>query len=81
MVHNLLLWRSFCSFSVNIFMPDIVKEESKLKDTSAKNKHPEIPVKTPYNDALKNTAYEPGLNQASTTNNELEPGTDNVDDE
>ncbi len=55
-------------------MPDIVKGESKLKETSDKNKLPQIPVKTTYNDAVKNTAQEPGLNEASTIDNELEPG-------
>ena len=57
-------------------MPNVVKTDIDLKDTSDKNKHPEIPVKTTYNDAVKNTAEEPGLNEARTINNELEPGID-----
>ena len=62
-------------------MPNVVKSDIDLKKESKDNKHPEIPVKNKQNDAVKNTADEPGLNQAATTKNELEPGTDNVDDE
>ena len=65
---------AFAPFIENIIMPNVVKTDIDLKDTSDKNKHPEIPVKTTYNDALKNTAEEPGLNEARTINNELEPG-------
>ena len=57
-------------------MPNVVKTDIDLKDTSDKNTHPEIPVKNKQNDAVKNTAEEPGLNQARTINNDLEPGTD-----
>ena len=62
-------------------MPNVVKTDIHLKDESKENKQPDIPVKNKQNDASKNTADEPGLNQAITTKNELEPGTDNVDDE
>ena len=55
-------------------MPNVVKTDIDLKDTSDKNKLPEIPVKTTHNDAVKNTAEEPGLNEARTIDNELEPG-------
>ncbi len=62
-------------------MPNVVKTDIHLKEESKENKEPDIPVKTKENDPIKNTADEPGLNQAETTKNELEPGTDNVDDE
>ena len=62
-------------------MPNVVKTDIHLKGESKENKQPDIPVKNKQNDAVKNTADEPGLNQATTTKNDLEPGTDNVDDE
>ena len=74
-------WRNFCLFILNIFMPNVVKTDIHLKDESKENKHPDIPVKNKQNDALKNIADEPGLNQATSSKNELKPGTDNVDDE
>ena len=55
-------------------MPNVVKTEIHLKEESKENKDPEIPIKTKENDAVKNTAEEPGLNQAATTHNDLEPG-------
>ena len=55
-------------------MPNVVKTEIHLKEESKENKDPEIPIKTKENDAVKNTAEEPGLNQAATTPNDLEPG-------
>ena len=60
-------------------MPNVVKTDIDLKDKSKENINPEIPVKTKQNDAVKKTAEEPGLNQAATTHNELEPGTDNAE--
>ena len=62
-------------------MPNVVNTDINLKDTSKENIHPEIPVKNKQTDAVQNTAEEPGLNQAATTQNDLEPGTDHVDDE
>lgn len=62
-------------------MPNVVKTEIHLKEESKQNKDPEIPIKTKENDAVKNTAEEPGLNQAATVNNDLEPGTDMGADE
>ena len=62
-------------------MPNVVKTDIHLKEESKENKQADIPVKNKQNDAVKNTADELGLNQAATTNNELEPGTDYVDDE
>lgn len=65
-------------------MPNVVKTEIHLKEESKENKEnkdPEIPIKTKENDAVKNTAEEPGLNQAATVNNDLEPGTDMGADE
>ena len=62
-------------------MPNVVKTDIHLKDDSEENKLPEVPVKNKQTDPIKNTAEEPGLNQAATTQNELEPGTDNADDE
>ena len=79
-VHAAVWFITYCSGAafafviVNIFMPNVVKTDIDLKDTSDKNKHPEIPVKTKQNDAVKNTVDEPCLNEASTINNELEPG-------
>ena len=67
---------AFAFIIVNIFMPNVVKTDIDLKDESKENKHPEIPVKNIYNDALKNTAQEPGLNQAEIVHNELDPGID-----
>jgi len=55
-------------------MPNVVKTEIHLKEESKENKDPEIPIKTKENDAVKNTAEGPGLNQAATTHNDLEPG-------
>ena len=55
-------------------MPNVVKTDIHLKEESKENKYPEIPIKTKENDELKNTAEEPGLNQAATTHNDLEPG-------
>ena len=72
---------TFALLNINIFMPNVVKTNIHLKEESKENIHPEIPVKNKQNDAVKNTAEEPGLNQAATTHNELEPGTDNADDE
>jgi len=60
-------------------MPNVVKTDIHLKDESKENKNPKIPVKNKQNDAVKKTAEEPGLNQAATTHNELEPGTDNAE--
>lgn len=62
-------------------MPNVVKTDIHLKEQSKENKHPEIPVKTKENDAVKNTAEEPGLNQHATVDNDLEPGTDMGADE
>lgn len=62
-------------------MPNVVKTDIHLKEESKENKQSDIPIKNKQNDPVKNTAEEPGLNQATTINNELEPGTDNVDDE
>ena len=62
-------------------MPNVVKTDIHLKDESKENKYHDIPVKNKQNDAVKNTAEEPGLNQATTTINDLEPGTDNADAE
>ena len=67
---------TFAHFIINIFMPNVVKTDIDLKDESKQNKHPEIPVKNKQNDAIKNTAEEPGLNEARTVDNELEPGID-----
>ena len=44
-------------------------------DAAEANEHEDMPVQTPGNDIVKNTAAEPGLNAARNTNNELEPGT------
>ena len=55
-------------------MPNVVKTDIHLKEQSKENKHPEIPVKTKENDAVKKTAEEPGLNEARSIDNELEPG-------
>ena len=60
-------------------MPNVVKTDVNLKEESKENKYPEVPVKNKQNDAVKNTAEEPGLNQAATTQNELEPGTNHPD--
>ena len=57
-------------------MPNVVKTDIHLKEESKENKHPEIPVKNKQNDAVKNTAEEPGLNEARSIDNELEPGID-----
>jgi hypothetical protein len=62
-------------------MPNVVKTDIHLKEESKENKYAEIPIKTKENDALKNTAEEPGLNQAATVDNDLEPGTDMGADE
>ena len=63
-------------------MPNVVKTNIHLKDESKENKHPEIPVKNKENDIVKNiAAEEPGLNQAETIHNELEPGIINADGE
>ena len=70
------LWRSFCLNNYKHFMPNVVKTDIHLKEESKENKHPEIPVKNKQNDAVKNTAEEPGLNEARSIDNELEPGID-----
>lgn len=57
-------------------MPNVVKTDIHLKEDSKENKHPEIPVKNKQNDAVKKTAEEPGLNQAATPQNDLEPAID-----
>lgn len=57
-------------------MPNVVKTNDNLKAENKLNKQPQTPVKTTANDALKNTAEEPGLNQAVTPKNELEPVTE-----
>jgi hypothetical protein len=62
-------------------MPNVVKSNDALKAESKLNKQPETPVKTTVNDALKNTAEEPGLNQAVTSKNELEPGTERAEED
>ena len=48
-------------------------------DTDKTNVHTEMPVKTVATDHEKKSAGEPGLNQASTTENEMEPGTKSED--
>ena len=55
-------------------MPNVVKTDIHIKEESKANKNPEIPVKNKQNDAVKNTAEEPGLNEARSIDNELEPG-------
>ena len=55
-------------------MPNVVKTDIHIKEESKENKHPEIPVKNKQNDAVKKTAEEPGLNEARSIDNELEPG-------
>ena len=55
-------------------MPNVVKTDIHIKEKSKENKNPKIPVKNKQNDSVKNTAEEPGLNQAATTHNDLEPG-------
>lgn len=62
-------------------MPNVKKTNESLKAESSENKNENIPVKNKANDAVKNTADEMGLNQAATTKNELEPGTEIADDE
>lgn len=62
-------------------MPNVVKTNDELKAESKLNKQLETPVKTTGNNTVKNTADEPGLNQAKILKNELEPGMDNADDE
>ena len=55
-------------------MPNVVKTDIHIKEESKENKNPEIPVKNKQNDAVKKTAEEPGLNEARSIDNELEPG-------
>ena len=44
-------------------------------ETQKTNEHTDMPVKTTATDTIKNTAEGETLNQAGTTNNDLEPGT------
>ena len=55
-------------------MPNVVKTDIHIKEESKENKNREIPVKNKQNDAVKKTAEEPGLNEARSIDNELEPG-------
>ena len=55
-------------------MPNVVKTNIHIKEESKENKNSEIPVKNKQNDAVKKTAEEPGLNEARSIDNELEPG-------
>ena len=55
-------------------MPNVVKTDIHIKEESKENKNPEIPVKNKQNDVVKKTAEEPGLNEARSIDNELEPG-------
>ena len=55
-------------------MPNVVKTDIHIKEESKENKNPEIPVKNKQNDAVKKTSEEPGLNEARSIYNELEPG-------
>lgn len=62
-------------------MPNVKRTNESLKEESSENKNEHIPVKNKATDALKKSADEIGLNQAATTKNELEPGTEIADDE
>ena len=45
-------------------MPNVVKTDIHIKEESKENKDPEIPIKTKENDAVKNTAEEPGAKRS-----------------
>ena len=54
-------------------------DNKKASDTNKINEHTDMPVKTVGTDHEKKSAGEPGLNQAGTTDNEMEPGTKTED--
>ena len=54
-------------------------DKHNIPETSKKNEHTDMPVKTVSTDHEKKSAGEPGLNQARTTDNEMEPGTKTED--
>ncbi len=62
-------------------MPNVKRTDDSLKDESTENKNEQTPVKNKATDSVKNSVDEIGFNQAATTKNELEPGTEIADDE
>ena len=71
-----LFGAAFVPFPETLIMEDNKKEQT---DTTKKNEHTDMPVKTVATDHQKNSAGETGLNQSRTDANEMEPGTKSED--
>ncbi|MEJ7611443.1 MAG: hypothetical protein WKF88_09740 [Ferruginibacter sp.] len=54
-------------------------DKKQQTDTTKKNEHTDMPVKTDAMDHEKNAGGENGLNQSRTASNDLEPGTKTED--
>lgn len=75
-MQDFLCGAGFAGYISNLIMENNTDQNKKtVFDTTVAIKHTDMPVKTPATDTVKNTAEDEGLNQASTENNDLEPGT------